>query len=204
MTQEASRFQVLLVIRTCMQMHTRTPACRKALKHAVRGASWGRTQRYRPAVTCAAEIKTDLTSTHVRLARFLRLFASVVTALAKWPVRERVCGFSSWKTRARGNSELKAGRFDWLSSLVSEQQCIVGKSRSGEWAWGFLSCLLAFFVFCFSVLTDEEAFQPSRIPSISGVGNQPPPRESLAQTVLQHDSVDTSAKPRAKLSSVPH
>lgn len=54
------------------------------------------------------------------------MFASVITALAKWPLR--VCAAFQTENKSRGSGKLKAGDFDWLSSLVSEQRCIVGKS----------------------------------------------------------------------------
>lgn len=66
--------------------------------------------------------------------------ASVITAAAKWPASVRC--FSNRK-RGRANSKLKAGHFDWLSSLVSKQRRIVGKSsgeRRGENAF-LLMCL---------------------------------------------------------------
>lgn len=55
-----------------------------------------------------------------------QVFAAVITVLAKWPVR--VCAASQIENKTGGSSKLKAGHFDWLSSLVSEQRCIVGKS----------------------------------------------------------------------------
>lgn len=62
-----------------------------------------------------------------------QVFAAVITVLAKWPVR--VCAASQIENKTSGSSKLKAGHFDWLSSLVSEQRCIVGKSL-GEWREG--------------------------------------------------------------------
>lgn len=67
----------------------------------------------------------------------LEVFASVITALAKWPVRVRAAFQTENKSRESG--KLKAGHFDWLSSLVSEQRCIVGKSPVERERVSFLS-----------------------------------------------------------------
>lgn len=64
---------------------------------------------------------------------------------------ESVRRFSNRK-QAWANSELEAGHFDWLSSLVSEQRCIVGKNLGGE-----RTGTTAFLLMC---LFEEEQTQP--------------------------------------------
>lgn len=65
---------------------------------------------------------------------------------AKRPARA-CAAFQTWKQErgwgGGGDGELKAGYFDWLSSLVSEQRCIVGWSPGGgsENAFFLLTCL---------------------------------------------------------------
>lgn len=82
-----------------------------------------------------------------------QVFASVITALAKWPVRVRAA-FQT-ENKSRGSGKLKAGHFDWLSSLVSEQRCIVGKSPVERERVSFLSFFLLVMPASFSAKQEQ-------------------------------------------------
>lgn len=179
-------------------MHTRTAACREALKSADRTALWGRAAlRAHGHTRCRPHMSDSFGFPLRLLPRPPVLFGIDCLPLSflRWLSGLRECVWLfKLKNKSGGNSKLKAGRFDWLSSLVSEQQCIVGKSLA-EGASMRISFFLSFFVllFCFKRRGSFSAEQDSQHLS----DGKPTPLR-ITQAVPQ------LAKPRAKLSLVPH
>lgn len=160
--QEASHFHVLLVIRTRMQMRTHTTACGERLwstlserccegEPSVTGPQSHAVRTSRPHVSAAFGFPLSACY-HVRRCCFGSSDCLPLSLLHRLSGHWECVWLFKLKNKSGGNSELKAGRFDWLSSLVSGTAVHRGKEpgRGSEHEDFFLSCSF-FFSFCFSV-----------------------------------------------------
>ncbi len=82
-----------------------------------------------------------------------QVFASVITAPAKWPAR--VCAAFQTENKSEETASLRRVTLIVLSSLVSERRCIAGRSpgerRRGEGRWKS-----AFLVICLKKSSTDE------------------------------------------------